>query len=85
MISTLTDTLHELKAWDDNRDSFTGEHLLTLATGVALLLLASRSRSMVTRSVTTTLGTTLVLRAASGRDGLVKLLPYLPKAMDFRR
>lgn len=85
MISNLTHTLRDIKAWDDSRDSFTGEHLLTLATGIAVLLLARRSRSGISRSIGTTLGSALVLRAASGRDGLAKLLPYLPQARDLLR
>ncbi|MDB5892345.1 MAG: hypothetical protein JWP47_3176 [Polaromonas sp.] len=85
MISTLSDTFQQAKAWDDQRESMPGEHWLTLAAGLALLLASNRSRSVLTRTLGSALGSALVLRAASGRDGIAKLLPYLPVAQKLLR
>jgi uncharacterized membrane protein len=85
MISTLTDSIREYTAWDDNRDSIPGEHWLTLGAGLALLFASNRSSSTMTRVIGSALGGALVLRAASGRDGLVRLLPYIPLAKDLLR
>ena len=85
MVSTLFDTVKECKAWDDNRDSVPGEHWLTLAAGVVLLLASNQSSSLLTRTIGSALGGALLLRAASGRDGIARLLPYLPMAQKLLR
>lgn len=85
MISTVKDAINEGIAWDKNRDSFTGEHLVVLAAGVALLLVSKRSSSLLVRTIGLSLATTLMLRAASGHDGVAKLLPYLPMANKLLR
>lgn len=70
--------LKSLQAWDESRDSFLGEHWVVLSAGMALLLAASRSRSPLSRLAQAALGGALLFRAASGRDGVVRLLRQLP-------
>lgn len=71
-------TLQQIKDYDERRPSFPGEHWLVLGAGLALLMASRRSRSWVKRTAGSALGSALLYRAASGRDGLSKLLPYLP-------
>ncbi|MDB5780078.1 MAG: hypothetical protein JWP79_3080 [Polaromonas sp.] len=71
-------SLKELKDYDESRPSFPGEHWLTLGAGLALLMASGRSRSWVMRTAGSALGSALLYRAASGRDGLAKVLPFLP-------
>jgi len=71
-------SLKDLKAYDQTRRSFPGEHLLVLGTGLAVLMASRRSRSTLARTAGSALGSALLLRAASGRDGLKKVLDYLP-------
>lgn len=77
--------LNSYQAWDDSRDSFPGEHWLVLAAGVALLLAASRSSSPAKRIIGAALGGALIYRAASGRDGVARLLRQLPSARGLLR
>ena len=70
--------LRELKAMDEARDSFPGEHWLVLAAGIAVLLAARRSPSPMVRALGSAAGSALLMRAASGRDGLTKVLTYVP-------
>ena len=85
MTSTLMQTLREYKAWDEARDSFTGEHWLVFGAGMALLLAANRSYSGMTRLLGSAAGAALLYRAASGRDGLKKLMQYLPSERGLLR
>jgi len=75
--------LRQLKAYDEARPSFPGEHWLVLGAGLALLMASRRSRSFVARTAGSALGSALLYRAASGRDGLAKALPYLSGARRF--
>ena len=70
-------SLKELKDYDERRPSFPGEHWLALGAGLAVLMASRRSRSWVKRTAGSALGSALLYRAASGRDGLARLLPYL--------
>lgn len=63
---------------DNNRDSFPGEHWLVLGAGLALWAATRKSPSFVIRTAGMVAGSALVGRAASGRDGLSKLLRWLP-------
>jgi hypothetical protein len=72
--------LQNYQAWDDSRDSFPGEHGLVLIAGLTLLLAASRSASPVKRTAQAALGGALLCRAASGRDGVARLLRQLPSS-----
>ncbi len=78
-------SLKQLKEFDDNRPSFPGEHLLVLGAGVAVLMASRRSRSCLVRTAGSTLGSALLYRAASGRDGLSKVLRFLPGVLTSRR
>ncbi len=71
-MDTMT-TVRRLAAQDRNRPSFRGEHWLVLGAGLALLGLSARGRSPLLRGLARTLGTGLLARAASGRDGLRRL------------
>lgn len=73
-----TSYLQRLKAQDDARDSFPGEHWIVLAAGLAAWGLTRKSPSPVVRTLGIMAGSALVGRAASGRDGLSKLLRFLP-------
>ena len=70
--------LKEVRQYDQRRPGFKGEHWLVLGAGVAALLAARRSPSPLRRTVGSALGSALLYRAASGRDGLAKVLRYLP-------
>ena len=70
--------LAQLKDYDAHRPGFPGEHWLALGAGLAVLTASRRSRSWVKRSVGSVLGGALLYRAASGREGLARVLPYLP-------
>ena len=68
--------LSAAKRYDEQRPAIPGEHWLAFGAGALLLLMAGRSRSPLGRGLKTALGTALIGRAASGRDGLARLLPY---------
>jgi hypothetical protein len=82
IIDSIIDSLRQAKNWDDKREAVPGEHWLALAAGLALVLACNRSPSTLTRVAGSALGAALVLRAASGRDGVTKLLPYVPGVRD---
>ena len=75
---SIFESAKDWRKYDVQRPSFKGEHWLTMGTGLALLLAARRSRSPITRKLGSAAGGALLLRAASGRDGVAKLLRYLP-------
>jgi len=68
----------QLKDYDERRPGFPGEHWLVLGAGVALLMASRRSPSFLRRTAGSALGSALLYRAASGREGLTKVLRYLP-------
>jgi hypothetical protein len=76
--SGLARAVDNYKAWDQRRASFPAEHWIVLGAGVALLLASRRSASPVIRAAGSAAGSALLCRAASGRDGVSKLLRYLP-------
>ena len=78
----ISDSYRKAKNWDDAREGVPGEHWLTLVTGIGLVMASRRSRSTLTRVGGSALGAALVMRAASGRDGISKLLPYVPGVRD---
>jgi hypothetical protein len=65
--------LARLKRYDDARAGFPGEHWYALAAG--LWLLARSHGSSVARAAGIVAGLALIARAATGREGLVQLLP----------
>jgi len=70
----MTDTLlARLRRYDERRKGLAGEHWFALAAGLWLL---TRGRgSTVARAAGLVAGAALIARAATGRDGLVRLLP----------
>jgi hypothetical protein len=77
--------LQKIKAADDAREGIPGEHLVVLGAGLAAWLLTRRNPSFMVRTLGMVAGTALVGRAASGRDGLAKVLRYLPVGQGIRR
>ena len=71
-------SFRQLKEYDERRPGFAGEHWLVLGAGVAVLLASRRSPSFLIRTAGSVLGSALVVRAASGREGLAKVVRYLP-------
>ena len=74
----VTRSIERLNEYDKRRPGFAGEHWLVFGAGVAVLLASRRSGSPLWRAVGPALGSSLLYRAASGREGLAKLLRYLP-------
>jgi len=70
--------VQELKALDQARPSAPGEHWLVLGAGIAAWMITRKSPSFLLRTAGLLAGSALVGRAASGRDGLSKLLRYTP-------
>ena len=77
--------IEQVKRTDDAREGVPGEHWMTLGAGVGLWLWSRRSPSFMVRTLGLVAGTALVGRAASGRDGLSKVLAYLPVGSGIRR
>ena len=78
MQSSPIESFKQLKQYDEDRPGFKGEHWLVLGAGVALLLASRRSPSALKRTVGSALGSAMLMRAASGRQGLARVLQYLP-------
>ena len=70
--------LEKIKAADEARPGFPGEHWLVLALGIAVWQFTRRDRRWIVRTVGGLGATALVARAASGRQGLSKVLRYTP-------
>ena len=70
--------VEKLKAADEARPGFPGEHWLVLALGIALWQFTRRDRRWYVRALGGLGATTLVARAASGREGLSRVLRYTP-------
>jgi len=65
--------LQALKEADERRPDLPGEHLVVLGLGLALLLYAGRSRSLLGRLAKAGVGGALIGRAASGTGGVARL------------
>lgn len=78
-------TLEKIKRYDDERPGFPGEHWIVLALGVGAWAVTRRSPSVVVKALGALAGTLLVARAASGREGLSKVLRYTPLGGGIRR
>jgi hypothetical protein len=70
--------LEKIKAADEARPGFPGEHWLVLAIGVGLWQVTRKSPNFLVRTIGALGATTLVARAASGRDGLSRVLRFTP-------
>jgi hypothetical protein len=78
-------TFQKLKRYDEERPGFPGEHWIVLAAGVGARLATRRHPSVVVQTLGALAGTLLVARAASGREGLSKVLRYTPLGAGIRR
>jgi len=70
--------IEKLKAVDEARDGFPGEHWIVLLLGAAAWYYTRKDKRWYVRMAGGFLATTLVARAASGRQGLSKVLRYTP-------
>lgn len=70
--------IKKIQRMDAARDSFPGEHWLVLAAGVGVWWWTRDNQSWLVRSLGLVAATALVGRAASGRDGLSRVLRYTP-------
>ena len=68
---TLPKKLQDIQQWDAARPGFKGEHWLVLGAGLLALRSAGRSRGIVGRTLGGAVGSALIARAASGRDGVL--------------
>ena len=71
-------SFQQLKNFDDARPGIPGEHLFALGMGLAAWWLTRRHSSLIVRTIGLGLGTAMVGRAASGRDGISRILRLLP-------
>lgn len=76
--------LEKIKRVDENRESFPGEHWLVLALGVAVWQFTRKHRHFAVRAAGSFASAALVARAASGRDGLAKVLRWTPLGRAIR-
>ena len=77
--------LQKIKQYDEAREGVPGEHWMVLGLGMAAWLATRRHPSLAVRTAGLMAGTALVGRAASGRDGLAKVLRFLPVGGGIRR
>ncbi len=70
--------VEKLKRIDAQREGFPGEHWLVLGLGIALWHYTRRNPNWAVRTAGAFGASMLVARAASGRDGLAKVLRYTP-------
>jgi hypothetical protein len=70
--------LHRIKRYDDAREGIPGEHWIVLAAGLGSWLLTRRHPSFMVRTLGLIAGTALAGRAASGREGLSKVIAMTP-------
>jgi hypothetical protein len=70
---TVLSALRRLKHADQARPGLPGEHWLTASAGMWLLTSAGKQSSLAGRLVFGGLGLALLMRSASGRDGLSRL------------
>ena len=70
--------LQKIKQSDTSRAGLPGEHWVALGAGLAAWWVTRNHRSFLVRTAGLMAGTALVGRAASGRDGISKVLRYFP-------
>lgn len=78
LISKSSQQLQSYRNWDKRREGFPAEHWIVLGAGVAVFLVSRRSTSPVVRALGSAAGGAMLARAASGRDGVAKLVALLP-------
>src|SRR5690606_22986461 len=72
-LSSPSSVIQRLKEMDEQRPSFPGEHWIVFAAGAFLMAKAARQRSFIAQALMLAAGSALIGRAASGRDGLIKV------------
>jgi hypothetical protein len=77
-------TLEKIKAADEAREGFPGEHWLVLGLGIAVWHFTRHNRNWVVRTTGAFAASAMVARAASGRDGLSKVLRFTPLGRGIR-
>jgi hypothetical protein len=70
--------VEKVKRADEAREGFPGEHWLVLALGAGLWQVTRRHPQWIVRTLGALGASMLVARAASGREGLAKVLRYTP-------
>ena len=70
--------IEKLQRIDEQRPGFPGEHWLVLALGIGVWHYTRRNRHWAVRAGGAFAASVLVARAASGREGLAKVLRYTP-------
>ena len=71
-------SLQQLKQFDNARPGVPGEHLFALGVGLGAWWLTRRHPSFIVRSAGIGVATAMIGRAASGRDGISRILRLLP-------
>jgi uncharacterized membrane protein len=77
--------LDNLKALDDRRASIPGEHWLAFGAGVLLFVTAGRRSTGVGQVLSILAGTAMIVRATSGRDGVIQRAQRLRNSIDGER
>lgn len=77
--------IEKIAAADAARKGFPGEHWLILGLGIALWQVTRKHHNYLVRTLGVLGATTLVARAASGREGLSKVLRYTPLGRGISR
>lgn len=77
--------LTQLKQYDETREGVPGEHWIVLTAGLGLWYLSAKQPSALVKLIGMAAATALIGRAASGRDGLSKLLRYTPVGGALRK
>ncbi|MDB5753175.1 MAG: hypothetical protein JWP65_3596 [Ramlibacter sp.] len=70
--------LQKIKRVDEQREGFPGEHWLVLGLGIAVWHYTRSNSHWAVRTAGSFAAAALVARAASGREGLSKVLRYTP-------
>ena len=70
--------IEKIKRAGEAREGFPGEHWLVLAIGIGLWQVTRRHRNVFVRTLGGLGASMLVARAATGRDGLARVLSYTP-------
>ncbi len=77
-------TLQKIKRIDEQREGFPGEHWLVLGLGLAVWHFTRTNRHWAVRTGGSFAAAALVARAASGREGLSKVLRFTPLGRGIR-
>lgn len=66
------ETARQIQQWDAQREGVPGEHWLALGAGLWLFMATRRSPSLLVQVGGAAVASLLVVRAATGRDGLAR-------------